>query len=99
MTLNEHFDHLDEVPVDLAAQFLVDVQFVSRALRQMRGVELANIAVLGNRVSHVHAHVIPRRATDSNYGLAPWDSAAPFTALPSGQRDAMVQELVGLLTP
>lgn len=50
-----------------------------------------NVAILGNRESQFHAHVIPRRETDGNAGLAPWDRAPAYVPLTkAGREDLMV---------
>lgn len=76
LSLRPHYEHLDEVPAPLAMMFLADVARVSRALRGVPTITRANVSVLGNREPHVHAHIIPRRDTDTNPGKAPWDTDA-----------------------
>lgn len=89
----EHHDHLDEMPAHAAATFMSDVQCAARGLRGWDGVERVNIAILGNKASHVHAHVIPRRATDPNVNLAPWDGVEPIRPLLDGEKTRIVNDL------
>lgn len=81
VSLDAHFEHLDELDEKLLARFFLDVRRASLASRSLDGVERTNVSVLGNQVAHVHAHVIPRRVSDANAGRAPWDGAAPRTRL------------------
>ncbi|MFC5937620.1 MULTISPECIES: HIT family protein [Mycobacterium avium complex (MAC)] len=80
-----HFNHLDEMPADVLADFTRDVQTAARILRGLNDVVRVNVAVLGNREEHVHAHLIPRRPTDANFGLAPWDQAPDRVPLADGE--------------
>lgn len=89
----EHHDHFDEMPAHAAARFMSDVQWAARALRGWDGVERTNVAVLGNKASHVHAHVIPRRATDPNPTQAPWDGAEPHRPLSPREKTRIVNGL------
>lgn len=89
----EHFDHLDDVDPGYLAQFMVDIQRVSSALRSLDGVERTNMAILGNRDAHVHAHVFPRRPDDANAGRAPWDQAPTHTKLSPEARDRICSEI------
>ncbi|MDV3305615.1 hypothetical protein K7Z75_18305 [Mycobacterium avium subsp. hominissuis] len=52
-----------------------------RIIRGLRDVMRVNVAVLGNRDENVHAHFIPRRLPDRNFGLAPWDRAPDRVSL------------------
>lgn len=81
VSANKHFDHFDQMDSHSSSVFVNDVQRASHALRGLPGVERVNVAILGNKVSHVHAHLIPRRASDVNYGLSPWENALPWEPL------------------
>lgn len=85
VSLNDHFDHLDDVDAPLTAAFMDDIRAVSKVLREMDEVTRVNVAILGNKVPHVHAHVIPRCPLDVNYGLSPWDSAAELVRMSDSQ--------------
>lgn len=89
VSLHEHYDHLDALPVDSLNAFMADVCATSAAVRQLNGVERTNIAVLGNKVAHVHAHVIPRRADEPNYGVSPWENAPEHTRLTKAIRESI----------
>lgn len=89
VSLNEHYEHYDAVPAELLNVFMEDVRRACAALRSL-GADRANVAILGNTEAHVHAHVIPRRNTESNSRRAPWDTRS----VNIGLDDAKVRELV-----
>ena len=89
VTLRRHYEHLDELRAETTSMFMADVQKCSRILRKMEGVVRVNVAVLGNKEPHVHAHVIPRYAGEVNSDRAPWDDAPEFRELGEARRDAI----------
>lgn len=97
VSAHEHFEHLDDMAPSELGEFMAGVQRACRALRSLEGVERVNVAILGNREPHVHAHLIPRRAGEPNSGKAPWDGAAPRKTLNTWTRLALTRELRGLL--
>lgn len=97
VTAREHHDHLDEMPADELGWFMADVQRASRALRSLPNVQRVNVAVLGNRERHVHAHLIPRRPGESNAKSAPWDGADPRVLLEPATRVELINRLRELL--
>ncbi len=90
VTLRRHYEHLDELRAETTNMFMADVQKCSRILRKLEGVTRVNVAILGNRESHVHAHVIPRYAGEVNSDRAPWDGAPAHEPLGEQRRDATV---------
>lgn len=81
VSLNEHVEHFDQASPDVVSAFMSDLQAASLVLRKMANVERVNIAMLGNKEPHLHAHVIPRRVDDNNYGVSPWENAAPYSKM------------------
>jgi len=73
--------------------FMSDLQHASRVLRKTFNVDRVNIAMLGNKDPHLHAHVIPRRVTDDNYGVAPWENAAEHYELTPADKTIIVDQL------
>lgn len=55
------------------------------------------MAILGNRDPHVHAHVFPRRPSETNSGRAPWDQAAALTKLSADVREHLRLEIAQAL--
>lgn len=63
--LRDHADRLDDVPLDRQLRLWEDVARVATAVRRVVEPARLNYACLGNFVTHVHWHVIPRYADDS----------------------------------
>lgn len=93
VSLDEHLEHYDEASADVLAAFMSDLQVASRVLRKMAGVERVNIAMLGNKEPHLHAHVIPRRVGDDNYGVSPWENAGPYSKLAPADQTIVIDLL------
>jgi diadenosine tetraphosphate (Ap4A) HIT family hydrolase len=91
--LREHFDHLDEVPGEIAAAFTQDQQQVGASLRLLTGVERVNYAVLGNTLPHVHAHIIPRYEDDPVPTRPSWEHPDPQRKCSLALRDQVVAHL------
>lgn len=93
VSLNEHVEHYDQADPEVLSAFMVDLQQASLVLRKMGNVERVNIAMLGNKDPHLHAHVIPRRVDDVNYGVAPWENAAAHSKLDASERTIVIDLL------
>lgn len=91
VSLNEHVEHFDNV--ERVAEYMTDIQQACRALRQLDEVERINVSVLGNKVAHVHAHLIPRRPSDANHGLSPWENAPPLSPLNPAARESLIADI------
>ncbi|TXH10554.1 MAG: HIT domain-containing protein [Spirochaetes bacterium] len=100
VSLNQHFDHIEEVDPDVFVQFWSDIRACSRALRSLSNVTRVNVALLGNSVPHVHAHVFPRRQRqEQNSNKSPWSSAPPLTHLTEDSRKHYVALIGKYLIP
>ncbi len=76
LVLKQHFDHLHDVPRDLLHAFIDERSMLAAAImKAFPATTRMNYANLGNAVSHVHEHLIPRYAGDPNDGRAPWPTA------------------------
>lgn len=73
VSLAQHYDHLDEVPPDTLLGFMADVKNCITAIKVVTGAGRVNMAILGNEVGHVHAHLIPRF-----WGNEPLPNKAPW---------------------
>lgn len=93
VSLVNHYDHLEDVPPGEAASFMERVQEASRALRSTFELTRVNVAILGNQVAHVHAHLIPRRADDPRPQSAPWEDPRTRKRLDQQTREAVVSRL------
>lgn len=97
VALPYHRDHLYEVEADDLSTFMGEVQLLSRSLMKLTGVERVNLAILGNTESHVHAHLIPRYATDPNPLKSPWDDPRERLPLEKTSLDEMKENITDLV--
>lgn len=99
LVLNEHYEDLTHLPLDVAAAFHADLRAYADALREVTGAQRLNYAVLGNAEPHVHWHIFPRHPqTEPAPDKSPWDDPRPRLALPAAQLDGLVirlQEALG----
>jgi len=72
LVLNDHAEHLDDLPLSRQERLFADVAAVARAIRAVHGPVRINYECLGNQSPHVHWHVIPRHANDPTPREAVW---------------------------
>ncbi len=73
LVLKNHYDHLHHVPAPLLHSFIDErAQLAAAIFKAFPQTTRMNYANLGNAVSHVHEHLIPRHKGDSKAGRAPW---------------------------
>jgi diadenosine tetraphosphate (Ap4A) HIT family hydrolase len=99
LLLKDHHDHVDELPPERQARLWDDVARVAGALRRELAPVRLNYACLGNFVTHVHWHVIPRYADDPEPQHPIWvrPVAERVVSLPAGERQRLVAALRGAL--
>lgn len=74
LRLNAHYDSLEELPEDVLLSFMQDVQIAMLAIKAATGAARVNVAILGNRDPHVHAHLIPRFPSEEHFpDCSPWN--------------------------
>lgn len=94
LVLEEHHEHFEALPDELAGRFMSDTRRVARAIREVTGSERLNYAMLGNQVAHLHMHVMPRGGSrDSDPRVSPWELAEPEAPLDATLRDELAQRL------
>lgn len=94
LALKEHRDTLDSLPMDTLMGFMRDVQLASEAIRVSTGATRVNVAILGNRDSHVHAHLIPRfPALEMKPDCSPWDDPRKKEPLASEVLSRVVEDI------
>ena len=95
LLLKDHHEQLDTLPPDRQRRLWDDVTRVAAALRRELDPVRINYACLGNFVSHVHWHVIPRHADDPEPRNPIW--VRPLSerrkALPSAERERLMAAL------
>lgn len=78
LLLKPHYDHVHDVPRDLMHAFIDERAQLADAIRKAYpDTSRMNYANLGNMVSHVHEHLIPRYPHDHNTGRPPWPMHMP----------------------
>jgi diadenosine tetraphosphate (Ap4A) HIT family hydrolase len=93
--LKDHHEQLDELPLERQSRLWDDVARVAGVLRRELAPARLNYACLGNFVTHVHWHVIPRTADDPEAQHPIWvrPLAERLKPLPGAERDALVARL------
>ena len=93
--LRDHAEHLADLSLDRQQRVWDDVARVAAAVRKAVEPVRLNYACLGNFVTHVHWHVIPRHADDPEpmnpIWVRPLSERRP--ALPGSERERLVTEL------
>ena len=99
LALDEHFEHLDEVPQALLSEFNRAASQIGSALRRANLGSRVNYAVLGNVHAHVHMHIIPRgAATDPLPGRPIWEATTPATRMSQPEVERCVRRFLAELT-
>ena len=95
LLLKDHHEQLDALPRDRQRRLWDDVAQVAAALRTIVGPVRLNYACLGNFVTHVHWHVIPRHGDDPEPMNPIWNRplSERRVSLPAAERDRLVSAL------
>lgn len=100
LMFDKHYNHFDELTDDEAFKFFIAIQVSVKAIKTVTGVDRVNITILGNTLSHVHAHLIPRYPeSDSHHEKAPWEDTRKKEALSSLIREELINNIRMALTP
>ena len=74
----EHVEEVADLRGGDADAFFADVRRACAAVKAVSGCDRVNVAFLGNTVSHLHAHLIPRRvAQEPKPSRPPWEDPRP----------------------
>jgi len=88
--LRNHQEDFGELNPSETAEFMADVQTVMGIIKNLTHADRVNVAILGNAVPHVHAHLIPRfSAEEPHPNQSPWNDTRRKEALPP----AVLEEL------
>ena len=95
LLLKDHHDHVDQLSLERQARLWDDVARVATVLRRELQPLRLNYACLGNLVTHVHWHVIPRYAGEPEPQHPIWvrPLAERRVALPEAERQDLVAQL------
>lgn len=72
--LNAHIMEMTDLAVSDRAEVMRVVFAAEAALRQVMRPDKINLATLGNKVPHVHWHVVPRYLDDPHFPNPVWSS-------------------------
>ncbi len=72
LILNHHEEDISLLDNDIFINFNLDLLKVVRTLKSIFNPALINVGMFGNKVRHLHWHIIPRYEGDSNWGNVPW---------------------------
>ena len=67
-----HVDDFTILPPSDFAEATIEVQSIATILKTVLNSPRINIAILGNQISHLHWHIIPRYLDDERWGNPPW---------------------------
>jgi len=73
-----HIEDLTQLTDKERALFIEDLARVAAALKKAFNPPKLNYAILGNVVSHLHWHIIPRYKNDPNWGRPPWPHGSRY---------------------
>lgn len=80
----EHVESIEELRDSAASAFMADIQSAASAIRQVTGASRVNVALLGNSIPHLHAHLIPRKPQYEPKPDRPiWEDARPIRSMPA----------------
>ncbi|GAA1053668.1 hypothetical protein GCM10009570_22570 [Dietzia natronolimnaea] len=64
--------------MDTIMGYMRDIQISMTAIARATGAAKVNVAILGNRDPHVHAHLVPRFPQEEEYpDCSPWNDRRP----------------------
>jgi len=94
LRLRKHEERLEQLDSVTATAFMADIQRAVRALSTVTGADRINVAILGNAVPHLHAHLIPRYPAQEKRPMnSPWDDPRPKAALPDELKRRLMSEI------
>lgn len=98
LALHDHYDNLAELPENMAASFMEDIRIASVAIQKASGADRMNLAILGNRDPHIHAHLIPRFPLEEEFPRdSPWKDSRVKEALPQNLKERLVSDIAAHL--
>lgn len=91
--LNTHYEEFTDVPAEETVAFMEDIKATMTIIKNITGCERVNLAILGNAVSHVHAHLIPRFPSQEEFpNKSPWNDKRSLAPLPTEQLHQLTEQ-------
>lgn len=98
LSLREHKESLEKLTVDAMVFFMRDIQIAMKAIRQATNATRVNVAILGNRETHLHAHLVPRFPENEQFpDYSPWNDLRPKRKLPCAETERLKNAIFGHL--
>jgi diadenosine tetraphosphate (Ap4A) HIT family hydrolase len=72
LVLKEHWESFAALPDHVLVPFARDVRVLTQVIEGLFRPALINVALLGNKIRHLHWHVIPRYRDQPNFNAPPW---------------------------
>jgi len=87
---NEHVAELSDLSESDSQDLMAAVRQVERVLRDTLAPDKVNVASLGNRVPHLHVHIVPRWRDDLTFPGSIWSrpETGPSDTISSSDRAA-----------
>lgn len=95
--VNRHVKEMSDLDRMSRQQLMRVVFAVEQALRELLRPDKINLASLGNKVPHLHWHVVPRFADDRHFPGSVWSEPLREGVPRAPARAALQQRLHGLL--
>jgi len=99
--LNRHVTEMTDLLRKEQERLMAVVLIVEQAVRDVMQPDKINLASLGNKVPHLHWHVIPRYKKDRNFPNSIWDKpnreslAHPIDAVTADKLKTEIQKALG----
>jgi diadenosine tetraphosphate (Ap4A) HIT family hydrolase len=89
-----HVEDLSQLNSAELLGYMQELQLLMKVLQKVTGSERVNLAILGNAVPHVHAHLIPRYpAVESLPQKSPWNDPRLLTSLDDPTKTKLIREI------
>jgi diadenosine tetraphosphate (Ap4A) HIT family hydrolase len=94
LSLHNHYEHIEDMPDEDLFIFMKHIKQSIEAIKSVTQVDRVNIAILGNTVSHVHAHLIPRYPNNEKYpNKSPWNDDRVLFNLNNYNKTEIIQSI------
>ncbi len=93
VVLKEHRTELFHLTPAVRFVLMEEVSRLAEAVNRALGPDKINYELLGNRVPHLHWHVVPRYRSDPLWGRPIWAAPHDPAALPPEDRQALIASI------
>jgi diadenosine tetraphosphate (Ap4A) HIT family hydrolase len=95
-----HVVRIDQLTAMEWSAFAADMRVAHDAIVRVVKPDHMNVELLGNVVSHLHWHLVPRTKEDGRWGAPIWTSTLAemkHTRLGAGERESLIEQLRGVV--